>query len=61
MLRLLLIHRLQPPSMDMLLRIGYHLQQFLLSSVPFDLGTLPFVDLLAVALELLLATADLIV
>jgi hypothetical protein len=41
--------------------IRYHLDQFLLSPVPFYLGPFPLVYLLPVALKLLLAAQNLLV
>ena len=45
----------------MLFSIGYHLEELLLAPVPLDLGPFPFVDFLAVALELRLASGYLLV
>lgn len=59
LLRFLLVHWLESTWVYLLLGFCYHFEQLLFSTIPFDFGSLPFVNLLTIALKLLLAARDL--
>lgn len=55
LLGLFLVHGLKLSCVDLLLCIGNHLKQLLLSTIPFYLCPLPFIYLLAISFQFLLA------